>query len=1022
MKNISLLAFLFYAIIGLALFGCGQPDPEPEPGPNPGNETSRNYLKVDPKSLTFDEDGGTETIQISASGEWTATVKGTGFSISKDSGKGDATIEVAALPTDSGDDISGSIVLKIGKSLSATVKLTQLARKKIQVGDFMEIPVEGGTFEVDVQYNTDFTVEVEESAQSWITFVKTKALKSGKLVFAVAENESIEPRTGTVTVKDNNGKVQDITLTFSQKAAEAVIAVGDVMEIPAEGGTFEVDVQYNTDFTVEVEESAQSWITFVQTKALTEGKLELRFEPNEDLARSGSVMVIDVNGKVEPITLTFVQQDGLESKIKEILMEIYNAMDGPNWTQQDHWGTDYPLAGGSEGWSGVRFHKETGELTLSFNGMGLKGEIPECIGEFGRHLIGFLIADEPGITGGLPDSFRNLTGLQSLCIMMTPMTFLPDVFGDMNNLQKVLISYTEMSGEIPESIDKSPALESLKISATYLTGGLRASWARLGKGFEARLNCLSGEIPKEFIESPDARHFMSTIMEQRDGYYFDISNIDVPGYLYWPGDPNEIINDLDGNTFSFLPVINQNKYTVYICWAPWCSFSRTMMPLIKDYYDIYHKDGLEIISTVMINEDGSKWTDVDGQWAEVVEKGYDQWYNFYYWSISDLWAHSIVTPIAEVYDSDGNILFSSFKDHPDPRRQRFGKTASSDLIPFLETLLGPADPGEVYTSTDFSMDGQVLTLQTASVGGGINIVFMGDAYTDLDMASGGLYETVMNDAMEEFFAIEPYKTFRNRFNVYAVKAVSTNNFIGEGYSTALSSQFGSGTYVGGDYDKCYEYALKVPDITDEHNLLVCVMVNTRRHAGTASLSESLQSGVAFASSMGNRRDLFGSGLRHEAGGHGFGFLADEYYNYQATTPQSHIDEYNRLYNAYGWYSNVDFTNNPATVRWSAFLSDDRYKNEVGIFEGGALYSLGAYRPSQNSMMRENMEYFNAPSRWAIYKRIMELSGENYSFETFLEYDEVNRGTHASQSSFSAGRKSTGQLKDWQPGAPPVVVP
>ena len=43
------------------------------------------------------------------------------------------------------------------------------------------------------------------------------------------------------------------------------------------------------------------------------------------------------------------------------------------------------------------------------------------------------------------------------------------------------------------------------------------------------------------------------------------------------------------------------------------------------------------------------------------------------------------------------------------------------------------------------------------------------------------------------------------------------------------------------------------------------------------------------------------------------------------------------------------------------------------------------------MMRDNLEYFNAPSRWAIYKRIMELSGETASFSKFLEYDAINRG-------------------------------
>ena len=42
-------------------------------------------------------------------------------------------------------------------------------------------------------------------------------------------------------------------------------------------------------------------------------------------------------------------------------------------------------------------------------------------------------------------------------------------------------------------------------------------------------------------------------------------------------------------------------------------------------------------------------------------------------------------------------------------------------------------------------------------------------------------------------------------------------------------------------------------------------------------------------------------------------------------------------------------------------------------------------------MKDDMGYFNAPSRWAIYKRIMELSGETASFDKFVEYDAVNRG-------------------------------
>ena len=210
--------------------------------------------------------------------------------------------------------------------------------------------------------------------------------------------------------------------------------------------------------------------------------------------------------------------------------------------------------------------------------------------------------------------------------------------------------------------------------------------------------------------------------------------------------------------------------------------------------------------------------------------------------------------------------------------------------------------------------------------------------------------------------------------------------------------------------------MKVPGIKDSKNLLVTVLVNASNSGGITTMSESLQSGVAFVSSERNDPEAFGMILRHEAGGHGFAFLDDEYIYYKKEATKDHIDYRNSMYKKYGWYSNVDFTNDPAKVKWSVFLADERYKDEVGIFEGGSLYSKGAYRPTEHSMMNDHYEYFNAPSRWAIYKRIRELSGEEASFDKFLEYDAVNRGKK--QSSAQRARS----LVEWEPGAPPVVVP
>ena len=67
-------------------------------------------------------------------------------------------------------------------------------------------------------------------------------------------------------------------------------------------------------------------------------------------------------------------------------------------------------------------------------------------------------------------------------------------------------------------------------------------------------------------------------------------------------------------------------------------------------------------------------------------------------------------------------------------------------------------------------------------------------------------------------------------------------------------------------------------------------------------------------------------------------------------------------------------------------------------------------------MRDIYEYFNAPSRWAIYKRIMELSGNTASFDKFLEYDAVNRNAAKSPASDAAPRSGL------EHNAPPVIVP
>ena len=203
---------LLFCLTLLLMQAC-QSKNEPEPTPTP---TVDPVLKVSVTSLSFPQAGGSQTVQVTANNDWTASADGQGITVSPTSGKGDATVTITAAAASSGNETNGSVTFK-SKGLSASVAVKQEAKTTIQVGTVNKIPAEGGTFTVDIQYNTEFTVEVESGAQSWITFVKTRALTSGKLEFSIAENKATEARSGKVTVKDKDGKVDPIVLTFEQE-------------------------------------------------------------------------------------------------------------------------------------------------------------------------------------------------------------------------------------------------------------------------------------------------------------------------------------------------------------------------------------------------------------------------------------------------------------------------------------------------------------------------------------------------------------------------------------------------------------------------------------------------------------------------------------------------------------------------------------------------------------------------------------------------------------------------------------
>ena len=336
---------------------------------------------------------------------------------------------------------------------------------------------------------------------------------------------------------------------------------------------------------------------------------------------------------------------------------------------------------------------------------------------------------------------------------------------------------------------------------------------------------------------------------------------------------------------------------------------------------------------------------------------------------------------------------------------------------------------DLYISSDFSIDGTVITLQTATKGNGIDIVLMGDAYSDRQIADG-TYKADMENLYNNLFTEEPYKSFKDHFNVYYVNVISITE--GYEYRGATLGGYFEWTLVGGNDNAVFDYALKAISEDEMDEALLIVAMNSDNYAGTCYLYYPTYSTGTFGSGVsvayfprGGDEATFAQLLHHEACGHGFAKLADEYaYEDMGAVPSDYESQIKEQQSDWGWWKNVDFTSDLNSIRWSQFINDNRYQYDgLGAFEGGLTYWTGVWRPTENSIMRYNTGGFNAPSREAIYYRIHKLAyGDDwqYNYEDFVEWDAKNRKT-SSASNIKTPKSTDYKPANYKPTHPPVII-
>lgn len=293
-RNRQKLCLLLLAFsLGIAMIGCSEDEPKNEGGSGNEEVIQKDFIKFADgveSARQFTEAGGTLELTFETNADWTASMvngRADGWiEVSPQSGtKGKATIVVTALANETNEERNASLKLIAGKA-EKVLSFTQKQKDALLVSSAtVDVPAGGGSFQLEVKANIDFTVEV---ACDWIKQVESRALTATVLNFEAAENLTDAKREGEIIISGNG--ISE-TVKVYQANGNSLTVTADSFYFSDEGGTFDVELKTTEDF--EVKFPAVDWITEDKSRAISTHTFHYTVLPNETYeTRSAEIIYV----------------------------------------------------------------------------------------------------------------------------------------------------------------------------------------------------------------------------------------------------------------------------------------------------------------------------------------------------------------------------------------------------------------------------------------------------------------------------------------------------------------------------------------------------------------------------------------------------------------------------------------------------------------------------------------------------------------------------------------------------------
>ncbi|WP_344679244.1 M64 family metallopeptidase [Saccharopolyspora taberi] len=272
----------------------------------------------------------------------------------------------------------------------------------------------------------------------------------------------------------------------------------------------------------------------------------------------------------------------------------------------------------------------------------------------------------------------------------------------------------------------------------------------------------------------------------------------------------------------------------------------------------------------------------------------------------------------------------------------------------ISRALVPVRPQPPAAPQDVRAD-VVPIQQTGPSSERFDLVIVGDGYARADL---GAYHEQAVRRWEELAAVEPFRSYRESFNVWQVNVVSAESGVdndptmGVRRDTALDMGF----WCRGDdpnterllcvnETKARQFAALAPEAEQ-----VLALGNSAKYGGAGG-------GIATSSGGNDRAGLI---VVHELG-HSVGGLADEYDYPEDTYTGPEPSEPN-----VSIHTREEIEQ--GRLKWHEYLGKPSPDGGVvGAFEGAYYHRRGVYRPTEDSVMRTLGKEFNLPGRDAMIR-------------------------------------------------------